>query len=66
MARHSEDECANCQRDLLPLSYITGDDAELYCSIKCAEEGERKSREKQICQVTSPASINSDLTLIEA
>ncbi len=43
MARHSEDECAYCERDLLPLSYLVGEDEELYCSIKCADAGEKRS-----------------------
>lgn len=40
MARHSEEECAYCERDLLPLSYIVGEDGQLYCSIKCADAAE--------------------------
>lgn len=43
MARHSEEECAYCERDLLPLSYLVGEDEQLYCSIKCAQAGEQRS-----------------------
>lgn len=43
MARHSEDECAYCEGDILPLSYIVGADDQLYCSIKCADAGEKRS-----------------------
>ena len=46
MARHSEDDCAYCERDVLPLSYIIGEDEELYCSVKCAEAGEKISAAK--------------------
>lgn len=46
MARHSEDECTYCERDVLPLSYIIGEDQELYCSVKCAEAGEKLSASK--------------------
>ncbi len=41
MARHSEEECAYCEGDILPLSYIVGADDQLYCSVKCADLGER-------------------------
>lgn len=47
MARHSEEECAYCERDLLPLSYIVGEDGQLYCSVKCADVGERQAREQR-------------------
>lgn len=47
MARHSEEECAYCERDLLPLSYIVGEDGHLYCSVKCADVGERQAREQR-------------------
>lgn len=43
MARHSEEECAYCEDDVLPLSYIVGADDQLYCSVKCADAGERRS-----------------------
>jgi hypothetical protein len=43
MARHSEEECAYCEGDILPLSYIVGADDELYCSVKCADLGERRA-----------------------
>lgn len=43
MARHSEEECAYCEGDLLPLSYIVGEDDQLYCSVKCADAGERRT-----------------------
>ena len=43
MARHSEEECAYCERDILPLSYIVGEDEQLYCSVKCADAGERQT-----------------------
>jgi hypothetical protein len=48
MARHSEEECAYCEGDELPLSYIVGEDEQIYCSIKCADLGERRAEaEKQ-------------------
>lgn len=43
MARHSEEECAYCEGDVLPLSYIVGTDDQLYCSVKCADLGERRT-----------------------
>lgn len=43
MARHSEEECGYCEGDVLPLSYIVGADEQLYCSVKCAAAGEKKS-----------------------
>jgi len=43
MARHSEEECAYCERDLLPLSYVEGEDERLYCSVKCATAGEQRT-----------------------
>lgn len=43
MARHSEEECAYCEGDVLPLSYIVGTDDEVYCSIKCADAGEARA-----------------------
>lgn len=47
MARHSEEECAYCEGDVLPLSYIIGTDDQLYCSVKCADLGERKTQEQK-------------------
>jgi hypothetical protein len=44
MARHSEEECAWCEGDVLPLSYIVGTDDEVYCSVKCANLGEQQAR----------------------
>ena len=46
MARHSEEECAYCEGDILPLSYIVGADDQLYCSVKCAGAGEQRSVSK--------------------
>jgi hypothetical protein len=46
MARHSEEECAYCEGDVLPLSYIVGTDDQLYCSVKCADAGEQRSAEE--------------------
>lgn len=43
MARHSEEECAYCEGDVLPLSYIVGADDQLYCSVKCADLGEQRA-----------------------
>lgn len=43
MARHSEEECAYCEGDVLPLSYIMGNDDQIYCSVKCADAGEKRS-----------------------
>ena len=50
MARHSEEECAYCEGDVLPLSYIVGEDDQLYCSIKCADLGERRSAEGKVAR----------------
>lgn len=55
MARHSEDECAYCERDVLPLSYIIGEDEELYCSVKCAEAGEKISAAKSVQWINATA-----------
>ena len=59
MARHSEEECAYCERDLLPLSYVVGEDEQLYCSVKCADAGERQTQERR--QKTSE--VRADLSL---
>lgn len=44
MARHSEEECAYCDGDVLPFSYIVGEDEQWYCSVKCAEAGKQRPR----------------------
>ncbi len=58
MARHSEDECAYCEHDVLPLSYIIGEDEELYCSVKCADAGELKSLERLPQKQEASADLN--------
>lgn len=60
MARHSEDECAFCERDVLPLSYIVGEDQEFYCSVKCAEAGEKISAEKFVRWHKTPTLIEAE------
>jgi hypothetical protein len=50
MARHSEEECAYCEGDVLPLSYIVGEDDQLYCSVKCADLGERRAQAEKNSQ----------------
>ena len=60
MARHSEDDCAYCERDVLPLSYIISEDEELYCSVKCADAGELKSLER----LPQKQEVIADLSLI--
>ncbi|MFN7928906.1 MAG: hypothetical protein U0Y68_13350 [Blastocatellia bacterium] len=61
MARHSEEECAYCEGDVLPLSYIVGEDDELYCSIKCADAGEKRWRE-QAPRITREVRVNLSVT----
>ena len=55
MARHSEEECAYCEGDVLPLSYVVGEDEQLYCSIKCADAGEKRSAAQTAQQ--APAAV---------
>lgn len=60
MARHSEEECAYCERDLLPLSYVVGEDEQLYCSVKCADAGEQRTRAEATHLPTKVGAIGVD------
>ncbi len=60
MARHSEDECAYCEGDILPLSYIVGADDQLYCSVKCAEAGARRSAAQAVQWQSAPVRTETD------
>lgn len=60
MARHSEDECAFCEYDVLPLSYVVGEDEQLYCSVKCAVAGEKISAEKVVRWHKNPTLIEKE------